>query len=101
MEPKHLIAYMTSRPLQFDPGTKSVYSNFGYVVLGRVVEKATNLSFRQYLRGEFLPLIQTAGIDVAENELNNALHEVSYPPAAGSFNINVWIRQEGLSLPPR
>jgi CubicO group peptidase (beta-lactamase class C family) len=96
MEPHHLVAYMASRPLQFDPGTKSVYSNFGYVVLGRVVEKATGLSYREYLRSKFVPLIQAARIDVAGDELNEALHEVSYPPAAHSFNINVMDSAGGL-----
>lgn len=96
MEPKHLVAYMASRPLQFDPGTKSVYSNFGYVVLGRVVEKATGLSYREYLRSRFLPLIQTAGIDVAGDEPNEVLHEVSYPPSAHTFNIKVMDGAGGL-----
>ncbi|MDD5011291.1 MAG: serine hydrolase [Phycisphaerae bacterium] len=96
MEPRDLVAYMASRPLQFDPGTEKVYSNFGYVVLGRVVEKATGLPFRQYLRKKFLPLIQTAGIDVPGNELNEKLYEVSYPSAAHSFNINVMDSAGGL-----
>lgn len=96
MEPQHLVAYMASRPLQFDPGTKSVYSNFGYVVLGRVVEKATGLSYREYLRGNFLPLIQTTAMDVAANEPNELLREVSYPPAAHSLNVKVMDGAGGL-----
>lgn len=96
MEPKHLVEYMASRPLQFDPGTKSVYSNFGYVVLGRVVEKATGLSYKEYLRDRFLPLTQTTGIDVAESEPNKSLREVSYPPAARSLNVKVMDGAGGL-----
>ena len=35
-----VIEYMAGQPLQFTPGSKSVYSNFyGYCLLGRVVEK--------------------------------------------------------------
>src|SRR4030042_529292 len=96
MEPKHLVAYMASRPLQFDPGTKSMYSNFGYVVLGQVVEKATGLSYKEYLHEKFLPLLQTTGIDVAGNEPNKSLHEVSYPKAGRSLNIKVMDGAGGL-----
>ena len=31
-----------ARPLQFAPGERYAYSNFGYCVLGRVLEKAMN-----------------------------------------------------------
>ncbi len=36
--PRDAVRYMLARELQFDPGAKSVYSNFGYLVLGRVLE---------------------------------------------------------------
>src|SRR5260221_77047 len=33
------IRYMLDKPLRYTPGTTMCYSNFGYCVLGRVVEK--------------------------------------------------------------
>jgi CubicO group peptidase (beta-lactamase class C family) len=36
-----IIHYMLGRPLDFDPGTKYAYSNFGYCLLGRVIEQVT------------------------------------------------------------
>ena len=30
--------YMLHQPLQFDPGSRSVYANFGYFLLGRIIE---------------------------------------------------------------
>ena len=39
--PREIIRYMMGRPLDFDPGTRESYSNFGYCVLGRVIEKAS------------------------------------------------------------
>jgi CubicO group peptidase (beta-lactamase class C family) len=36
-----IIRNMLGKPLDFDPGAKYVYSNFGYCVLGRVIEKVT------------------------------------------------------------
>src|SRR5687768_13555937 len=36
-----IIRYMKGMPFDFDPGAKHVYSNFGYVVLGRVIERVS------------------------------------------------------------
>jgi N-acyl-D-amino-acid deacylase len=42
---EQIVRFMMSQPLDFTPGTKSVYSNFGYNVLGRVIERITGLSY--------------------------------------------------------
>ena len=43
-----LIEYMLkSRELQIEPGTRAIYSNFGYNVLGRVLEQRTGLPYDQ------------------------------------------------------
>jgi CubicO group peptidase (beta-lactamase class C family) len=47
--PAEIITYMAGQPLQFNPGSKSVYSNFGYCVLGRVIEKATGKKYIDYV----------------------------------------------------
>jgi CubicO group peptidase (beta-lactamase class C family) len=41
--------YMYGQPLQFAPGTASAYSNFGYLLLGAVVEKVTGKTYHDYL----------------------------------------------------
>src|SRR5262249_16949934 len=51
---QEVIQYMLGQPLQFDPGAKSVYSNFGYCILGRVIEKVTGKSYLDYLRSDVL-----------------------------------------------
>jgi len=35
---EHIIRYMMGRPLDFAPGERYAYSNFGYCLLGRVIE---------------------------------------------------------------
>jgi N-acyl-D-amino-acid deacylase len=42
------------RPLDFDPGARYAYSNFGYMVLGRVIEKVTGLPYERYVREKVL-----------------------------------------------
>jgi CubicO group peptidase (beta-lactamase class C family) len=53
-KPQDIIRYMLRQPLQFDPGAKDVYSNFGYCLLGRVIEKVSGQSYEQYVRKEVL-----------------------------------------------
>jgi CubicO group peptidase (beta-lactamase class C family) len=55
--------YMYGQPLQFPPGTDSAYSNYGYLLLGAVVEKVTGTSYHAYLAQAVL---QPAGISEVE-----------------------------------
>ena len=58
--PVDTMQYMWTRPLQFDPGTKYVYSNFGYCVLGRIIEAVSGLTYAEYVRLEVMAPI---GVD--------------------------------------
>ena len=49
-----IIHYMVRHPLDFDPGSKYAYSNFGYCMLGRVVEKVSGKKYEDYVREEVL-----------------------------------------------
>jgi CubicO group peptidase (beta-lactamase class C family) len=40
-----IIRYMKGMPLDFNPGTQHVYSNFGYAILGRVIEHVSGIPF--------------------------------------------------------
>ncbi len=42
-----LIEIIKKEPLLFEPGTNQEYSNSGYVVLGAVIEKITNISYQK------------------------------------------------------
>ncbi|MFN2141335.1 MAG: serine hydrolase [Candidatus Promineifilaceae bacterium] len=62
-----LIGRAAGQPLQFAPGSQFQYSNIGYVMLGRIIEKVTGQSYATYLTEHiFQPLEMTAtGYDVA------------------------------------
>jgi CubicO group peptidase (beta-lactamase class C family) len=50
----NVISWMFSKPLDFAPGASNVYSNFGYQILGRVIEKASGKSYGNYLQEDLL-----------------------------------------------
>jgi CubicO group peptidase (beta-lactamase class C family) len=45
---KDFLGYMLGQPLQFEPGSKSSYVNFGYFLLGRILEKLPHGLGRSY-----------------------------------------------------
>ena len=49
-EPKDYIALYGRRGLRFSPGTKFEYSNYGFVLLGAVVEKVSGQGYYDYVR---------------------------------------------------
>jgi N-acyl-D-amino-acid deacylase len=49
-----IIRYMRGKTLDFPPGTRYVYSNFGYAVLGRVIEKVTGQPYADYVKSTVL-----------------------------------------------
>jgi N-acyl-D-amino-acid deacylase len=49
IRPQDIIRYTMGRPLNFDPGSAYAYSNFGYCVLGRVIEAASGLPYAEYV----------------------------------------------------
>ncbi len=52
--PWQIIRYMTDRPLDFDPGSRYAYSNFGYSLLGRVVERVSGQAYDAHVRARVL-----------------------------------------------
>jgi CubicO group peptidase (beta-lactamase class C family) len=52
--PKDIICYMTGEKLDFDPGSRYAYSNFGYCVLGRIIEKVTGLPYEKHVQRSVL-----------------------------------------------
>ncbi|TMR96488.1 serine hydrolase domain-containing protein [Nonomuraea basaltis] len=54
-----IIRYATARQLDFDPGTKMVYSNYGYMLLGRIIAKVSGTSYESYIKTK---LLQPLGI---------------------------------------
>ena len=52
--PRQIARFMMSKPLQYAPGTKYAYSNFGYSLLGRVIEKVTGQPYDTWVQHNIL-----------------------------------------------
>src|ERR1043165_3823213 len=80
-----IIRYMLGKPLQNDPGTKYAYSNFGYCVLGRVVEKITGQSYTSYIQKELLAPLNIHSIELGRSlpKDRNAREPVYLDPDKG------------------
>jgi CubicO group peptidase (beta-lactamase class C family) len=50
---------LDNQPLRYEPGTHFQYSNFGFNLLGRVIEKVTGMKYEEYVR---MTVLQPCGI---------------------------------------
>jgi N-acyl-D-amino-acid deacylase len=64
--PDDIVRYMLGRPLDFDPGAKMVYSNLGYLVLGRVIEAVTKAKYEAWVRKNVLAPVRAARVTLGK-----------------------------------
>jgi CubicO group peptidase (beta-lactamase class C family) len=76
-KPIDIIHYMTKQKLDFDPGTRYAYSNFGYCLLGRVIEKATGQSYEEAVQKHVFDPIGVMHTQLGHT-LTTAKNEVHY-----------------------
>jgi D-alanyl-D-alanine carboxypeptidase len=83
-----MVALESNQPPAFTPGTKQQYSNFGFVVLGRIVEVVSGEDFQTYLRRHIFEragMTRTGFIDCATTAPDLA---VGYTIDHGKFVFN-------------
>ena len=52
---QQIMNYMTAtKMLSFAPGTQMNYSNYGYLLLGRIIEKVTGMTYADYVQSKIL-----------------------------------------------
>jgi CubicO group peptidase (beta-lactamase class C family) len=84
---KDLVA---NRALANPVGTKYYYLNFGYCVLGRVIEKVTGLSYDQYMQNLFTPMGITRMTMAGNTLADRKPAEVKYYQSEyNPYNMNV------------
>lgn len=70
MNHRQLITWtLNNQPLEYAPGERYAYSNFGYCVLGRVIEKLTGAAYEQHVRDTILRSCGVKDMRIAGNTL--------------------------------
>ena len=74
-----ITSVLGSTPLEFAPGTTYQYSNFGYCILGRIIERLTGKSYAGAVRDDILAPSGAGSFAIAGNTLADRLpDEVVY-----------------------
>lgn len=70
MTPQGILDIFATKPLDFDPGTRWQYSNTNYVIIGRIIEKASGQPLITFLRQRILnKLGMSTAIDINDEKL--------------------------------
>ncbi|MBM4160324.1 MAG: tetratricopeptide repeat protein [Ignavibacteria bacterium] len=83
--PTDFIKFFWDLPLEFEPGTKFVYNNSGYFLLGVIIEKVTGKAYAQVLEERiFQPLgMKNSGYDLSAPVLTK--RAAGYEKRSGGF----------------
>lgn len=69
-QPKLIAWTLENLPLTYPPGQHWAYSNFGYCVLGRVIEQVTGQPYAAYVQANVLVRCGITDMKIAENKLS-------------------------------
>ena len=91
-----VIAAMLEQPLDFVPGERYAYSNFGYCLLGRVIEKLSGQSYESYVKQNVLDPIGANQMRLGATRLERrAVNEVRYyHPGTGTSVFQSDLKQQ-------
>jgi len=91
-----IIRYMFGQPLNFAPGSRYAYSNFGYCLLGRVIEKVSGLGYEEYVRRAVLGLMGIRQMRLGKTLLKDrAPGEVKYHTPTDQAGVCVFVSDPG------
>lgn len=87
-----VIRYMLAQPLDFTPGTRFAYSNFGYELLRCVIEKVSGQGYQEYVRQNLLDPAGLLQVQKGSSHLNGRLpDEVKYYDYPGAPMVSSYV----------
>ncbi len=93
-----IIRNMMAQPLDFDPGSRQAYSNYGYCLLGRAIEKLSGTSYEAFSRQQILN--PTGARTIAQGRTLPGLRQPGevryYTPSRG---LSVFAGSLGMTVP--
>ena len=98
--PDAIVQCMMGVPLDFEPGERYAYSNFGYCLLGRVIEKLTGQTYEQYVRQNILVPLGIKSMQIGRTlPAGRARNEVRYYDHLGRTKPSVFKANLGEKVP--
>ena len=73
---ENIARWVLGKPLDHTPGTTDAYSNFGYMLLGLIIEQETGQDYTTYLRDE---IMNPLGVPDSEIALGRTLASLANP----------------------
>ena len=71
--------FIASRRLHFEPGTRSSYSNMGYMFLGKVIAAVSGKSYEEFVTNEVLKPVGITDMHIGRSYLSDRrINEVKY-----------------------
>jgi N-acyl-D-amino-acid deacylase len=95
-----VVRYMMSQPLQFQPGTRTEYSNVGACVLARVIERLSGTPYEHYVRNQVLAPMDVHAMSIGHGQASRrGPYEVKYYARDGAPLLQSMFPGEGLVSP--
>jgi len=92
-----IIRFVFTKNLHFTPGSKSSYSNFGYALLGQIIEKLTNEPYEDYIRATILKPLGITSMTIGRSTRDSMLtDEVAYYEVPEARKITPYYSKTGL-----
>jgi len=87
-----VIQYVLShQALDFTPGTQYQYSNLGFCILGRIIEKVTGEEYEDFVRSTILAPLgiidMRVGFNLPENKLPKEVNYYDYPGSSLGYSV--------------
>lgn len=64
---REIVQYVFRQPLDFDPDSRRTYSNFGYALLGTLLEDVTDRDYQEHLRDAILEPSGATDVELARS----------------------------------
>jgi CubicO group peptidase (beta-lactamase class C family) len=84
LTPREIVRFVENDTFDFAPGTKWLYNNTGYVLLGMILEKVTGMPYAQYLQREFFAPLGLRRTSYCPSSPSDTAFAAGYAVARGS-----------------
>jgi CubicO group peptidase (beta-lactamase class C family) len=79
---RNIDQWLKQFPLEYSPGTNEDYSNFGYYILGRIIERKSGMTYENYVKENILKPVGINGMRIGATR--SGTDEVEYIATPGT-----------------